>query len=151
VTLPYETATTGDRAIQDIQKMLRAFGCERFGTGEDFKTGELFVQFEHRGHMVNLRASSKGYAAAWLKAHPYNGSRHKHSRADHEAKALKIGSLAVYSILRDWVKGQITAVEIGMMTFEAAFLSHMLLPNGDSVIEHVEKSKLLALGKDDDR
>lgn len=145
MTLPYENATSGYRAIQDIQKMLRAFGCTRFGTDEDFETGELFVQFEHRGHMVNLRASSKGYAAAWLKEHPYNGSRHRYSKADHEAKALAIGSVAVYSILRDWVKGQITAVEIGMMSFEAAFLSHMLLPSGMSVIEHVEKSRLLEL------
>lgn len=149
MTLPYENASSGDRAIQDIQKMLRAFGCTRFGTGEDFETGELFVQFEHRGHMVNLRANSKGYAAAWLKEHPFNHSRHRHSKADHEAKALAIGSVAVYSILRDWVKGQITAVEIGMMSFEAAFLSHMLLPNGMSVIEHVQRQKLLAQDKPD--
>jgi hypothetical protein len=65
------------------------------------------------------------------------------SRAQHEARALQVGSVAVYSILRDWVKGQVTAVEIGMMTFEAAFLSHMLLPSGLSVIEHVEAEKLL--------
>lgn len=145
MSLPYENASSGNNAINDIQKMLRAFGCAKFGAGEDFETGELFVQFEHRGHMVNLRANSKGYAAAWLKEHPYNPTRHKHSRADHEARALKIGSVAVYSILRDWVKGQITAVEIGMMTFEAAFLSHMLLPNGATVIQHVQATKMLEL------
>lgn len=142
MTLPYENATSGDRAIQDIQKMLRAFGCGRFGTGEDFNTGELFVQFEHRGRMVYLKASAKGYAAAWLKAHPY-GRRTHATRAEHEARALKIGSVAVYSILRDWVKGQITAVEIGMMSFEAAFLSHILLPDGQSVIDHVRTQHLL--------
>lgn len=145
MTLPYENATSGDRAIHDIQKMLRAFGCAKFGTGEDFETGELFVQFEHRGHMVHLKASARGYAAAWLKEHPYSGSRHRHSKADHEAKALAIGAVAVYSILRDWVKGQITAVEIGMMSFEAAFLSHMLLPSGQRVIDHVQQSNLLQL------
>jgi hypothetical protein len=145
MSLPYENATSGNNAINDIQKMLRAFGCTKFGTGEDFNTGELFVQFEHRGHMVNLKASAKGYAAAWLKEHPYS-SRTKNTRTQHEARALQIGSVAVYSILRDWVKGQITAVEIGMMSFEAAFLSHMLLPNGRSVIEHVQESKLLQLG-----
>lgn len=145
MTLPYENATSGDRAIQDVQKILRGFGCGKFGTGEDFNTGELFVQFEHNGHMVHLKASARGYAAAWLKEHPYNGSRHKHSKADHEAKALAIGSVAVYSILRDWIKGQITAVEIGMMSFEAAFLSHMLLPNGQRVIERVWQSDRLQL------
>lgn len=140
--LPYENSTSGDNALKDIQKMLRTFGCQRFGTGEDFSTGELFVQFEHRGRMVHLKASAKGYAAAWLKEHPYS-YRSKGSLAQHQERALKIGGVAVYSILRDWVKGQVTAVEIGMMSFEAAFLSHMLLPSGLSVIEHVQAQKLL--------
>lgn len=143
MSLPYENATSGNNAINEIQKMLRAFGCTKFGTGEDFETGELFVQFEHRGRMVNLKANAKGYAAAWLREHPF-GPRTRGSRADHEARALKIGGVAVYSILRDWVKGQVTAVEIGMMSFEAAFLSHILLPSGLSVIEHVQQQKLLA-------
>lgn len=147
MSLPYENATSGNRAIEDIQKMLRAFGCTKFGTGEDFETGELFVQFEHRGRMVSLKANAKGYAAAWLREHPF-GSRTRGSRSDHEAKALQIGGVAVYSILRDWVKGQVTAVEIGMMTFEAAFLSHILLPSGLSVIEHVQQQKLLAAPED---
>lgn len=142
MSLPYENATSGNNAINDIQKMLRAFGCTKFGTGEDFETMELFVQFEHRDRMVHLKASAKGYAAAWLREHPF-GPRIRCTRDEHEAKALRIGSIAVYSILRDWVKGQVTAIEIGMMSFEAAFLSHILLPSGMSVIEHVQQQKLL--------
>ncbi len=142
MSLPYENATSGDKAIGEIQKMLRAFGCQRFATGEDYESGELFIQFEHRGRQVQLKASAKGYAAAWLRAHPY-GPRVRASRADHEAKALKIGGIAVYSILRDWVKGQVTAIEIGMLTFDAAFLPHILLPSGQTVIEHVQHQKLL--------
>lgn len=140
--LPYENATSGTNAMNDIRKALQAFGCTKFASGEDFESGDLFVQFEHNGRSIHLRASARGYAAAWLKAHPYT-SRTKCSRKEHESKALKIGSVAVYSILRDWVKGQITAVEIGMMSFEAAWLAHMLLPNGQSVIEHVTQAKLL--------
>jgi hypothetical protein len=141
--LPYENSTSGENAMRDIQKMLRGFGCQRFGTGEDFETGELFVQFEHRGRMVHLKASAKGYAAAWLREHPYNPSRHRMSRADYEAKALKVGGVAVYSILRDWVKGQVTAIEIGMLSFEAAFLAHLILPKGVTVMEHLDAQKLL--------
>lgn len=143
MALPYENATSGTNAINDIQKLLRGFGCTKFATGEDYETSELFVQFEHRGRTVNLRASASGYAAAWLKEHPF-GSRTRSSLAEHQAKALQIGQVAVYSILRDWVKGQITAVEIGMMTFEAAFLAHLVLPSGMTVIEHCESQKLLA-------
>jgi len=142
MSLPYENATSGNNAINEIQKMLRGFGCQKFGTGEDFETGELFVQFEHRGRMVHLKASAKGYAAAWLREHPY-GPRTRGTRADHEAKALKIGGVAVYSVLRDWVKGQVTAIEIGMLSFDAAFLAHLMLPSGMTMIEHVESQKML--------
>lgn len=142
MALPYENATSGNNAINEIQKLLRGFGCTKFGTGEDFETGELFIQFEHRGRQVMLKASAQGYATAWLKEHPYS-NRIRGTRSEHEARALRIGGIAVYSILRDWVKGQVTAIEIGMMSFEAAFLSHILLPSGLSVIEHVQAQKML--------
>jgi len=57
------------------------------------------------------------------------------TKAEHEAKALQIGSVAVYSILRDWIKSQITVIEIGVMSFEGAFLSHFMLPDGRRVID----------------
>lgn len=40
-------------------------------------------------------------------------------------------------------KGQITAIEICMLTFEAAFLSHILLSGSQTAIEHVQHQKLL--------
>lgn len=33
MSLHYENATSGNNAINDIQKMLRSFGCQRFATG----------------------------------------------------------------------------------------------------------------------
>lgn len=142
MSLPYSNATSGQKAITDIQKILRAFDCSKFATGEDFITGEVFIQFEHRSHMVMLKVSAKNYAAAWLKENPYT-SRKRCSRTAHEQKALKIGGIAIYSILRDWIKGQTTAIDIGMLTFESAFLSHIMLPNGQRVIEKIAEMKLL--------
>ena len=142
MALPYSNAKSGSKAIAETQKMLKQFGCTKFATGEDFDTGELFIQFEHHGRMVNMRASGKGYAAAWLKENPWT-RRRQASKQQWESKALEIGSIAICSVLRDWVKGQVTAIEVGMFTFEGAFLSHMMLPNGISVIEHIEKEKLL--------
>ena len=147
MSLPYSNARSGANAIAEIQKMLKQFGCQKFATGEDFDTGELFIQFEHRGRMVNMKASGRGYAAAWLKENPWT-PRRKGSRAQHDAKALEIGSIAICSILRDWVKGQVTAIEVGMFSFEGAFLSHMMLPSGISVIEHIEQERILPPPKD---
>lgn len=142
-TLPYSHATSGTKAIAEIQKMLKHFGCTKFATGEDYETGELFIQFEHFGRMIHMKANGKGYAAAWLKENPWSYQR-KLNKEQWEAKALEIGSIAICSVLRDWVKGQVTAIEVGMFTFESAFLSHMMLPSGISMIEHVENQQLLA-------
>ena len=144
--LPYENSTSGEKAVQDIQKILRTFGCAKFGHMMDYEKGELLVQFECRNYPVSVKASIHGYAAAWLKHHPY-GHRMQCSKIDHERKAMAIGSTAVYSILRDWIKGQITAVETGILTFEGAFLGQIMLPTGMTVLETAQKQNLLpALG-----
>lgn len=147
MSLAYQNATSGKRAIEEIQKLLKNFGCKKFATGEDFETGEVFIQFEHRGRMVSMKASSKGYATMWLKENEYTSRKHC-TRHEHESKALEIGSVAVYSILRDWVKSQVTVIESGIMSFEAAFLSQMLLPNGKQVIEEIESQGMLPAPKE---
>lgn len=142
MSLPYENATSGERALGEIQKLLRAFGCNKFGNMMDDVEGVLLVQFEYRGRMVSVKASINGYAAAWLKAHPYT-SRTQSPKAKHEQKAKDIASMAVYSILRDWIKGQIMAIETGVLSFEGAFLGQILLPSGKTVLEHAATEKLL--------
>ena len=74
-----------------------------------------------------------------------DAGRHIAKKQAQEAKAMEIASTAVYSILRDWIKGQVTAIETGVLSFEGAFLGQMLLANGRTVLEHVEQTKLLSL------
>lgn len=140
--LPYENASSGERALEDLRKILTAFGCGAFGHMIDLEKGEVLVQFKHRERQVSVKASIGGYAAAWLKRHPYN-SNYRYTRLEHERKAKAIASVAVYSILRDWIKGQVTAIETGILTFEGAFLGQILLPNGRTIFETVSEQKLL--------
>ncbi len=142
MTLPYENATSGEKALTEIQKILRKFNCSKFGTMIDYDKGELLVQFEWNGQQVSFPANFKGYAAAWLKDNPYT-SRMRRTKQEHEQKAIDIGSVAVYSILRDWIKAQIIAVETGLLTFDEVFMPHLVLPNGQRLIEHVKNSNLL--------
>lgn len=142
MSLPYESATSGERALGEIQKLLRGFGCTKFGSMIDDADGTVLMQFEWKGRPVSVKASTKGYAAAWLRAHPHS-YRLKSTSAQHQRKALDIASVAVYSILRDWIKGQITAIETGILSFEGAFLGQILLPNGRTVLEHVDAAKML--------
>jgi hypothetical protein len=144
MALPYENATSGGSALEDIRKLLTKFGCARFGTMTDSENGEMVVQFTYRGHDVTAKASYRGYAAAWLKEHPY-GARTRGTRTAHEAKAMKQAEISVCSILRDWIKGQVMAIETGVLTFEGAFLGQILLSTGKTVLETAISSNLLAI------
>lgn len=142
MALPYENATSGERALGDIQKLLRGFGCNKFGSMIDDEKKEVIVQFEYRNKQVSVKASYGGYAAAWLKAHPWT-MRMKSPRQKHEQKAMQIASVAVYSILRDWIKGQVTAIETGILSFEGAFLGQIMLPNGMTILDYAQEQKML--------
>lgn len=142
--LPYENATSGRTALEDMQKILRGFGASSFGVMEDFDRGEVIVQFLWRERRVTIKASAKGYATAWLRHHPWS-FRMKLGKAEHERRALKQAQISVYSILRDWIKGQVTAVEVGMLSFEGAFLGQILLPSGETVLERLEQTDMLKL------
>lgn len=147
-SIPYEDCRGGDNALSEIGKILGKFGCQSFGHMIDAERGCTIVQFKFQGHQVSLEASWKGYAAAWLKAHPWTSSRAR-SRADYEAKALELGKRAVCSCLRDWIKGQVTAVECGVMSFGAVFMPHVLLPTGERMIDRVTgPDGILRLGSD---
>lgn len=142
VTVPYENATSGAKAREEITALLRRMGCEEVGFMDDFAKHEVLLAFRHRGRPVQLRASAKGWAAMFIKARPF-GNRTRGTRHDYEQRALKQGLIAVNSILRDWVKGQVVAVECGMMSFEAVFMPHMITSDGRPLIERVQEQKLL--------
>jgi hypothetical protein len=125
-----------------MQKTLAAFGCQSFGTMTDNERGCMIVAFKWRDRQVHLEANWKGYAVAWQKAHPYS-YRSNQSRAQYDEKALKQAKVAICSILRDWVKGQTTAIECGVLSFEAAFMPHMLLKDGRRVLDAAQAANLL--------
>lgn len=145
--VPYANASSGANARDEITKILSRFGCESVGFMDDFAEHNVILAFKHRGRPVQLRASAKGWANMWMKANPYNGHR-RVSRNEWERGALDQGLIAVNSILRDWIKGQVTAVETGIMSFEAVFFSHMLTNDGRSVLDVVSGENLLPSPKE---
>ena len=138
MTLPYANATSGGKARDEILKILKRFGAESVGFLDEFETHTLLVAFTHRGRQIQLRASAQGWANAFLRENPWS-SRRYHSRSEWEQKALDQGMVAVSSILRDWIKGQITAVECGMLTFDHIFMPYMLAHDGRTLAEHAQK------------
>ncbi len=142
MSLPYENATSGVKARDEIRQILQRFGCDSVGFMDEFKAGVLILAFETRGRKIQLRASAKGWAAAYLRANPWT-SRRRCKREEWEARAWRQGMIAVNSILRDWVKGQVTAIETEILTFDHVFLPYMLTDAGVPVIEHEQIRAML--------
>lgn len=140
--LPYEDSASGRRALVELQSIVERLGAARFGSMIDYERNALIVQFTHRGITVHVEASISGYAAAWLKAHPY-GRNTRRTRVEHERAAQSVAMNATHSILRDWIKGQLTAVECGVISFEGAFLGQIMLSSGRTALQHVQDHKLL--------
>jgi hypothetical protein len=114
---------------------------------DEFNNGVVVLAFRHRDINVQLRASASGWAQAYLRENPWTGRR-RSSRQEWEQQALDQGMIAVSSILRDWVKGQVTAIETGILTFEHVFLPYMLTSDGRSVLDHIQSANLLPAPKD---
>ena len=124
-------------------KTLEAIGASGFGCYEEFDKAEVIAPFKWRDRQVTIPASAQGYAAMWLRRHPYS-ARMRITKTDYERRALEKGKIVVYSMLRDWIKGQVTAIETGMLSFEAAFLPY-IIPSGESVLERIEHDNVLSL------
>lgn len=147
-TLPYTYAKTGKAARNEITKMLAAFGCTQVGFMDDFDRDEVILQFEHRGNRIAMRLSARGWARIHLSKFPWT-TRMKVGREAYEEGALAQGQIAVNSMLRDWIKGQLTAIECGMMEFDEAFLPYLLMPSGKTVAETFKDNSLLLPGGGD--
>lgn len=146
--IPYAEATSGHRARADITEMLQKAGCTQVGILDNFEAAELVLSFVHRGRPFLMRASTKGWAAWYLRQNRWN-SRRKATEVDWRARAQRQGMIAVSSILRDWCKGQVTAIECGILSFEAAFGLHLVGSDGRTMVETSGFQQMLAPPKND--
>jgi len=142
MSVPYAGAMSGGKARDEITRLLQRFGCESVGFMDDFAERSVLLAFVHRGRPIQLRASAKGWAQMYLKEHPYT-HRMRKSRPEHEQDALAQGTIAINSVLRDWVKGQLTAVETGILSFEAVFMPFMVTSDGRPLIDRLAETNLL--------
>ena len=133
-SVPYASATSGAQAREQVSHLLQRFGCTEVGFLDEFATHAVLLHFKYRGRAIQLRATAQGWANMYLREEPWN-HRRRHTEAEWGRRALDQGMVAVNSILRDWVKGELTAIESGIFTFDHAFLPHMLTPSGETVAE----------------
>jgi hypothetical protein len=137
-SVPYAGATSGENAQAETMKILQRSGCAEVGFMDKYDAHELLLHFKHRGRTVQFTASAKGWAQMYLTANPWTYSMRR-SRVDYEQAALRQGHIAISSNIRDWIKGQITAIESGVLSFEAVFMPYMLTSDGRPLIERAQE------------
>lgn len=149
MSVPYASARSGAAAREEITRILQRFGCDNVGFMDNFEDQSVLLAFTHRGRNIQLKASGKGWAKMFLDDSPWT-HRRRMTKQKYEADALRQGTIAVNSILRDWVKGQVTAVECGMLSFGAVFMPYMLTNDGRTLYERASEINLLPAPADDE-
>ena len=104
----------------------------------------MLLAFEWRGEKVQVEASAAGWASLYMEHHPWN-ERRRSSRSEYQQKALEQGMIACSSILRDWIKGQMTAVQCGTLRFEHVFMPYVLTNDGRTLAGQLDRGELKLL------
>ena len=147
MTLPYESAKGGNAAFGEIQRLLDKFGADNFGVQQRNTDGVTLIAFEYRGVPVQIEVSWRDYADRYLEKNPYHNRRQSTS-AEWTERALDHAKRVAPSILRDYVKAQLTLVECGSLSFEEVFFAQLVAPDGRRVIDLARNNlKLLEFKK----
>jgi hypothetical protein len=143
MSLPYQYAQSGSNALTEAKRILTRLGATTVGEMESGHHLTLF--FELRGERVRIEVDAMSYARLWLKSHPFS-ARSRITDKDHQARAVAIGRAAIKSIIRDWIKAQATAIELGAIDAVTAFLPFMVMPDGGTVAKHVASGGMAEIG-----
>ncbi|MDZ7824210.1 MAG: hypothetical protein U5K75_09380 [Ahrensia sp.] len=56
MTLPYESASSGDNAFKEMQRILEKFDCDNFGMQNSNADGVVRITFTHKSATINFEA-----------------------------------------------------------------------------------------------
>lgn len=123
------TAVPVERSRTEIERTLSRFGASSFVFGWD-ATGAM-VGFVCRGRQIRMRLAlpaEDDYARS-----PQGRHRTPEQRRNAHAQVVRERWRALALV----IKGKVTAIESGIVTFEEEFAMHTLLPNGANVADEV--------------
>ena len=125
-----ETAVPADRSRAEIERTLARYGASKFLYG--WEEGRAIIAFEARHRRIKFELPLPDRQDPAFTHTPHRRTRR--SAAQQEAayeQAVKQRWRALALI----IKAKLEAVETGITTFESEFLSHTLLPSGETVAQ----------------
>lgn len=136
----YANGTTVDpgRSRAEIESVLARYGATSFGYATE-DTGEqsrAMVSFIARGRQIRFLMAMPSRTAKEFTHTPARGTRRT---ADAAYKAWEQACRQRWRALALVIKAKLEAVESGIVTFEAEFLAHTIVPGtGQTVAEQIE-------------
>jgi hypothetical protein len=122
-----ETSVPVERSKAEIERLITRYGASRFMTGHD--ADRAAVAFVIRGKTVQfiLPLPKRDEKRFWYTPHRLN------KRTETEAfKEWEQACRARWRALCLCIKAKLEAIDAGITTFEAEFLAHFVLPNGQT-------------------
>ncbi len=122
ITYARDTLVSTTRSKEEIERTLKRFGANDVLCVE--WRGKAAVLFEFNGKRVRIDTVL-----------PTEVKTPKGRRPRRYDQALEQAGRQIWRALLVTIKGQMTAVEAGIKSFEAAFIGDILLPDGKTVAE----------------
>jgi len=129
--LPYANSTADPaKAQKRIRTALLKFGVGRISFDEDFESQVLTINFRYEKYPVSLPVDYGKLAELYMEDAPYS-SRSRKTKEAWVAGKLDTAYRASFSLLDDFIKALITMVVTGLCSFEEAFVSRFVSPDGE--------------------
>lgn len=126
------TEVPTDRSLAEIRATLRRYGATSFAFGEE--AGWAMVGFAANDRKVRFALRLPDPDSAEFTRTPTGKSR----TAAAAESAYEAAVRQVYRVFAYVIKAKLEAVESGLVTFQAEFLAHLVLPGGQTVGDVVE-------------
>jgi hypothetical protein len=123
------TSVSVEKSKEEVTKILRKYGADRFGTMED--RNKAYLMFEYNKLMIQI-----------IIPLPNRDDFH-FSEAGRKRKGPVVDSAYEQAIKQKWralvlaVKAKLEAVESGISTIEQEFMAFVMMPDGRNLSEHV--------------
>ena len=125
------TTVSVEKSQMEVQKILRKYGADKFGTMEDSKNNEAHLMFEYNSLMIQITVPLPEI------------NDFKKTESGRLRKQNQIIEAHNQAIKQRWralvlaVKAKLEAVEIGISTIEKEFMAFVIMPDGKQLGEHL--------------
>ncbi len=137
-----------------IREWLVAYGCRDFAIGLEGGNGYVLFKLPLKDGTilpVKLVVRTQEYARTMMERDPYEkrGARgqtvtKKRPRGEWEERHRADAERAAWSLACDWLRTELSMVELGVATVEEVFLSRIASANGQTVAQLFDIRRLLA-------